>query len=197
MVKGLDVFQAWFAEHADQYVLIGGTAASLTMDEAGLVFRATKDLDVVLHVEVLTPAFGVAFWKFVEAGGYEIIRWLRNGLNGPECSPGGRGAPASPTRGEKLCKRVWVTERAIHPGGLKASQLVVLCDDGGVRLSGPDRAARRQRVVDRTACGPRVRPACRSASRYRETAATAERRAATLNIACSPRRVRAAPRAAD
>ncbi len=72
MVKGLDIFQAWFAEHADQYVLIGGTAASLTMEEAGLAFRATKDLDIVLHVEALTPAFGETFWKFVEAGGYEI-----------------------------------------------------------------------------------------------------------------------------
>jgi len=52
--------------------LIGGTAASLTMEEAGLTFRATKDLDIVLHIEALTPAFGEAFWKFVEAGGYEI-----------------------------------------------------------------------------------------------------------------------------
>lgn len=72
MVRGLGLFQAWFAAYADQYVLIGGTAASLTMDEAGLSFRATKDLDIVLHVEVLTPAFGNAFWKFVEAGGYEV-----------------------------------------------------------------------------------------------------------------------------
>lgn len=72
MVKGLDVFRAWFAAYADQYVLIGGTAATLTMEEAGLAFRATKDLDIVLHVEALNPAFGEAFWKFVEAGGYEI-----------------------------------------------------------------------------------------------------------------------------
>lgn len=72
MVRGLDVFQRWFAEFADQYVLIGGTAAALTMEGAGLAFRATKDLDVVLHVEALTPAFGEAFWKFVEAAGYEI-----------------------------------------------------------------------------------------------------------------------------
>ncbi|MCB2020390.1 MAG: hypothetical protein KDG44_06280 [Burkholderiaceae bacterium] len=42
------------------------------MEEAGLAFRATKDLDIVLHVEALTPAFGEAFWKFIEAGGYEI-----------------------------------------------------------------------------------------------------------------------------
>jgi hypothetical protein len=72
MVRGLDVFKEWFASYADQYVLIGGTAASLTMEDAGLDFRATKDLDIVLHVEALTPAFGDAFWRFIDAGGYEI-----------------------------------------------------------------------------------------------------------------------------
>lgn len=72
MVKGLDVFRAWFADYPDQYILIGGTAATLAMEEAGLEFRATKDLDIVLHVEALTPAFGKTFWKFIEAGGYEI-----------------------------------------------------------------------------------------------------------------------------
>ena len=72
MVSGLGIFQEQFAPYVDQYVLIGGTAASLSMEEAGLEFRATKDLDIVLHVEALTPAFGIAFWKFVEDGGYEI-----------------------------------------------------------------------------------------------------------------------------
>ena len=72
MVKGLDVFRAWFVDYLDQYILIGGTAASLAMEEAGLEFRATKDLDVVLHVEALTSAFGVTFWRFIDAGGYEI-----------------------------------------------------------------------------------------------------------------------------
>ena len=72
MVKGLDVFRTWFAAYPDQYILIGGTAATLAMEEAGLEFRATKDLDIVLHVEALTPAFGETFWKFIEAGGYEI-----------------------------------------------------------------------------------------------------------------------------
>ena len=42
------------------------------MEEAGLDFRATKDLDIVLHVEALTPAFGQAFWDFVQAGGYRL-----------------------------------------------------------------------------------------------------------------------------
>ncbi|MDE2423790.1 MAG: hypothetical protein KGN31_06220 [Betaproteobacteria bacterium] len=72
MVRGLDIFKEYFAAYANQYVLIGGTAASLTMEEAGLEFRATKDLDIVLHVEALTSTFGVAFWKFVGDGGYEI-----------------------------------------------------------------------------------------------------------------------------
>ena len=74
MVRGLDIFRERFAAYVDQYVLIGGTAASLTMEEAGLEFRATKDLDIVLHVEALTPAFGAAFWQFVEDGGYKMCQ---------------------------------------------------------------------------------------------------------------------------
>jgi hypothetical protein len=72
MVKGLDVFRSHFAGYENQYVLIGGTAATLAMAEAGLEFRATKDLDIVLHMEALTPAFGAAVWAFVEQGDYEI-----------------------------------------------------------------------------------------------------------------------------
>ena len=72
MVKGLDLFREHFAPFGDEYVLIGGTAATLAMANAGLEFRATKDLDIVLHVEALTPAFGTAFWNFVEKGQYEI-----------------------------------------------------------------------------------------------------------------------------
>lgn len=70
MVRGLELFRDWFAPHSNQYVLIGGTAAGLTMQDAGLPFRATKDLDIVLHVEALTPAFGETFWRFVMTGGY-------------------------------------------------------------------------------------------------------------------------------
>jgi len=72
VVKGLDLFQKHFEGYSDQFLLIGGTAATLAMEQAGLEFRATKDLDIVLHIEVLKPAFGTAFWEFVEKGGYEI-----------------------------------------------------------------------------------------------------------------------------
>ena len=72
MVRGLDIFTQWFKSCSDQYVLIGGTAASLTMQEFGLPFRGTKDLDVVLHLEALSPEFGEIFWRFIDTGGYEV-----------------------------------------------------------------------------------------------------------------------------
>ena len=72
MVKGLDVFRERFRGYSDRYMLIGGTACDLAMREAGLEFRATKDLDIVLCVEVLDTAFVEAFWAFVRDGGYQI-----------------------------------------------------------------------------------------------------------------------------
>jgi hypothetical protein len=72
MVKGLSVFQDWFKDFEDQYVLIGGTAAEITMAQEGLNFRGTKDLDIILHIEMLTHEFGQKFWAFVRAGGYQI-----------------------------------------------------------------------------------------------------------------------------
>jgi len=72
MVRGLETFKEFFAPYAGQYVLIGGTAASLAMGEVGLSFRATKDLDIVLHVEATNAEFGSAFWRFVESAGYAI-----------------------------------------------------------------------------------------------------------------------------
>lgn len=72
MVIGIDRFRAHFAGHEHQYALIGGAACELIMDELGLDFRATKDLDIVLIVEALDSAFAERFWAFVEEGGYEV-----------------------------------------------------------------------------------------------------------------------------
>lgn len=71
MVNGLERFRKQFASYLDQYVLIGGTACTVIMQEAGLDFRATKDLDIVLYVEALHENFVRAFWQFVEEGGYK------------------------------------------------------------------------------------------------------------------------------
>lgn len=74
MIAGLDKFREHFANYQDQYLLIGGAAAWLLLDEAGLDARATKDLDIVLAIEVLDPRFAAAFWDFVVAGDYEICQ---------------------------------------------------------------------------------------------------------------------------
>ncbi len=72
MVRGLSVFRERFRGFEDRYVLIGGAAVDVAMDAAGIEFRVTKDLDIVLHVESLDVAFARAFWTFVIDGGYEF-----------------------------------------------------------------------------------------------------------------------------
>lgn len=69
-MRGIDKFKERFADHDGEHVLIGG-AYDLLFSEAGQDFRATKDLDLVLSVEALTPEFGQVFWDFVKEGGYE------------------------------------------------------------------------------------------------------------------------------
>lgn len=71
MVKGLNRFKEHFAAYSDRYVLIGGTASSLSMEELGSEFRATKDLDLVLCVEALDREFAEVFWEFIRLGKYE------------------------------------------------------------------------------------------------------------------------------
>lgn len=70
-MKGLSVFREYFQDFQDQYVLIGGAACHLIFETQDAAFRATKDLDIVLLVEALTPAFGRRFWEFIRAGGYQ------------------------------------------------------------------------------------------------------------------------------
>ena len=71
MVRGLDVFRKHFTGFEDRFVLIGGVACDLAMEQAGLEFRATKDFDIVLCIEALDAEFVNRFWDFIEAGGYQ------------------------------------------------------------------------------------------------------------------------------
>ena len=72
MVRGLDKFREFFRNYNGSYVIIGGTACDIAINDAGLRPRATKDIDIILIVEAIIPAFVWKFWKFVEEGGYEI-----------------------------------------------------------------------------------------------------------------------------
>lgn len=71
MVTGFEKFKEQFQGFEDQYVIIGGTACDLIMENEELPFRATKDIDIVLIVESITVEFGKQFWKYVKEAGYE------------------------------------------------------------------------------------------------------------------------------
>lgn len=71
MVSGIDIFREHFSNFKDQYTVIGGFACDLLMTDAGLDFRQTVDIDMVLTVEALTTEFAKAFWEFIDQGGYQ------------------------------------------------------------------------------------------------------------------------------
>ena len=73
MVIGINKFKEWFKGYENQYVVIGGTACDILFAEAGLSFRATRDIDLVLIVEVLTAEFCTKFWEFIKAAEYEHL----------------------------------------------------------------------------------------------------------------------------
>ena len=83
MVEGLDTFQKYFADYEEQYVLIGGAACDILFESNEVNFRATRDLDMVLIVEALTPEFGEKFWEFI-ADYYKALldgKEVRKGLS--------------------------------------------------------------------------------------------------------------------
>lgn len=72
MVKGLAIFRERFRQFKGAVTLIGGAACDEWFTAQGLPFRATKDLDIVVMVEVLDHAFVAAMRAFVAEGEYEI-----------------------------------------------------------------------------------------------------------------------------
>lgn len=73
MVNGLVKFREWFQGFESQYVIIGGTACDLVMENEELPFRSTKDIDMVLIIESLTNDFIMKFWEFIEEANYEHL----------------------------------------------------------------------------------------------------------------------------
>lgn len=80
MVIGIDKLKEYFAEYEDNYIVIGGTACDVIEENAGQIPRATKDIDIILIVEALSPQFVKRFWEFIRAGNYST-RQRGNGEN--------------------------------------------------------------------------------------------------------------------
>lgn len=73
-ITGLNLFVKHFADHKDKFVLIGGSASYINLEEQGLPFRRTQDLDIVLllDLERTDTQFTILFWKFIKLAGYEV-----------------------------------------------------------------------------------------------------------------------------
>ena len=86
IVVGIYKFREHFAGQEDKYVIIGGSTCDHWFNDAGLRFRATKDIDMVLRGETIDTAFGDSFQRFLDAGGY----------GARECSDGKKILPTPP-----------------------------------------------------------------------------------------------------
>lgn len=70
-MRGVDIFRDHFIGFEDCYVMIGGTACTLLLNDMGEDFRATKDFDIVLLVENIGKEFAEKFWEFIVNGHYQ------------------------------------------------------------------------------------------------------------------------------
>lgn len=73
MVRGVEKFKEYFNEYTCQYVFIGGVACDIILGRENIDFRATKDFDIVLIIEMMNDSFVNQFVNFIVAGGYQHI----------------------------------------------------------------------------------------------------------------------------
>lgn len=73
MINGFIKFKERFHGFENQYVIIGGTACTLIMEDEELAFRATKDIDIVLIVESITAEFFRQFWDYIKEADYKHL----------------------------------------------------------------------------------------------------------------------------
>ena len=69
-VAGLDSFREKFRDYPDCYTIIGGTACDILMSKADMVFRATKDIDMIILLEDRYQDFAKLFWEYIKEGHY-------------------------------------------------------------------------------------------------------------------------------
>ena len=70
MVRGIDTFREYFRDIEANYVIIGGTACEIHEENYAQFPRATKDIDIILIVEVLSHEFVERFWSFIRQETY-------------------------------------------------------------------------------------------------------------------------------
>jgi hypothetical protein len=82
---GLDKIKQYLGSFKSNYVVIGGTACNLNLEEANLHDRATKDIDMIVVCEAVTLEYVNSFWQFIRAGGYELWQVKKQNDDGKKC----------------------------------------------------------------------------------------------------------------
>ncbi|MCD8307075.1 MAG: hypothetical protein LUD51_02445 [Clostridia bacterium] len=70
----LPVFEKYFSEFTDNYMIVGGTACLFNLKDSGFTFRRTFNLDMVIIIETITEDFVRRFKQFVKDGHYTPFR---------------------------------------------------------------------------------------------------------------------------
>ena len=60
------------SEFRSHYVVIGGLATVMTLEERNLPARATKDVDMIIICQPEAKQYMKRFWEFIKTGGYKL-----------------------------------------------------------------------------------------------------------------------------
>lgn len=78
--NNLSSFKETFKDYLDCYTIIGGTACYILLEDAGLSFRATHDIDMILILEDKKEDFARKFWEYIIEGKY-TCGWKQSKAN--------------------------------------------------------------------------------------------------------------------
>lgn len=70
MIQGITNFTEYFKDNSDDYVVIGGLATAMIMNDLGFIARATKDIDLVV-ISKNNEDFLKKLLNFVDIAGYK------------------------------------------------------------------------------------------------------------------------------
>ena len=70
MIQGITNFTEYFKDNSDDYVVIGGLATAMVMNDLGFIARATKDIDLVV-ISKDNEDFLKKLLRFIDIAGYK------------------------------------------------------------------------------------------------------------------------------
>ncbi|MCL2074650.1 MAG: hypothetical protein FWH18_12060 [Marinilabiliaceae bacterium] len=71
---GVEKIREYLGDFNANYIIIGGTACNLNLEDADLQGRATKDIDMIVVCEAINTEYIRQFRTFIHAGGYKACQ---------------------------------------------------------------------------------------------------------------------------